>query len=81
MATQSNIHAWKIPWAEEPGGPLGDKESVFESVVLTEHTRTYHFSRLYIYTQRLRYNTCFSLSDLLHSVCHSLSPSTSRQMT
>ena len=20
MATQSSIHAWKIPWAEEPGG-------------------------------------------------------------
>ena len=20
MATHSNIHAWKIPWTEEPGG-------------------------------------------------------------
>ena len=20
MATQSSIHAWKIPWTEEPGG-------------------------------------------------------------
>ena len=22
MATHSSIHAWKIPWAEEPGGPM-----------------------------------------------------------
>ena len=21
MATRSRIHAWKIPWTEEPGGP------------------------------------------------------------
>jgi len=30
MATQSNIHAWKIPWTEEPGelySPWGHKES------------------------------------------------------
>ena len=22
MATHSSVHAWKIPWAEEPGGPM-----------------------------------------------------------
>ena len=30
MATQSSIHAWKIPWTEEPGelySPWGHKES------------------------------------------------------
>ena len=29
MATHSSIHAWKIPWTEEPGGynPWGCKES------------------------------------------------------
>ena len=30
MATHSSIHAWKIPWTEEPGGlysPWGRKES------------------------------------------------------
>ena len=30
MATNSSIHAWKIPWTEEPGGlysPWGLKES------------------------------------------------------
>ena len=24
MATCSNILAWKIPWTEDPGGPLGE---------------------------------------------------------
>ena len=29
MATHSSIHAWKIPWTEEPGGlqSMGRKES------------------------------------------------------
>ena len=39
----------------------------------------YHFSRFHIYV--LIYDICFSLSDLLHSVWQSLSPSTSLQMT
>ena len=26
MATHSSILAWKIPWTEKPGGPLGCKE-------------------------------------------------------
>ena len=38
----------------------------------------YHFSRFHIYA--LRDNTCFSPSDLLHSVWQSLGPSTSIQM-
>ena len=38
-----------------------------------------HFSRFHIYA--LIYDTCFSLSDLLHSVWQSLHPSTSQQMT
>ena len=27
MATHSSIHAWKIPWTEEPGGlqPMGSQ--------------------------------------------------------
>ena len=37
------------------------------------------FSRFHIYA--LIYGICLSLSDLLHSVCQSLSPSTSQQMT
>ena len=39
----------------------------------------YHFSRFHIYA--LIYDIWFSLSDLLHSVWHSLDPSTSLQMT
>ena len=39
----------------------------------------YHFSRFHIYA--LIYDTCFSLSDLLHSVWQSLGPSTSLQVT
>ena len=39
----------------------------------------YHFSRFHIYV--LIYSTCFSLSDLLHSVWHTLGPSVSLQMT
>ena len=39
----------------------------------------YHFCRFHMY--ELIYDTCFSLSDLLHSVQWSLGPSTSRQMT
>ena len=27
MATHSNILAWKIPWTEDPGGPLGSMGS------------------------------------------------------
>ena len=28
MATHSSIHAWRIPWTEQPGyGPWGRKES------------------------------------------------------
>ena len=39
----------------------------------------YHFSIFHIYA--LTYNTCFSLSDLLHSVWQSLGPFTSLQKT
>ena len=28
MATHSNIFAWKIPWAEEPGGPQSENQCV-----------------------------------------------------
>ena len=41
--------------------------------------RLHHFSRFHIYA--LIYDICFSLSNLLHSVWHSLSPSMSLQMT
>ena len=43
------------------------------------YTHLYHFSRFCMYT--LTYNTCFSLSDLLHSLCQTLRTSTSLQMT
>ena len=36
MATHSSILAWRIPWTEEPGGLLGDKESG-----MTEHAFTH----------------------------------------
>ena len=39
----------------------------------------YHFSRFHIYA--LIYDSCFSLSDLLHSVWQSLDPTTSLQIT
>ena len=39
----------------------------------------YHFSRFHIYGWT--YDICFSLSDLLHSVWQTLSPSTSLQMS
>ena len=39
----------------------------------------YHFSRFHIYA--LIYNTCFSLSDLLHSVWQVLGSSTSQELT
>ena len=27
MATHSSVLAWKIPWMEEPGSPLGHQQS------------------------------------------------------
>ena len=39
MATLSSVLAWRIPWAEEPGGTQGCKESDTEG---TQHS-TAHF--------------------------------------
>ena len=36
-ATHSSIHAWRIPWTEETGGPLGRKES--DTTEGAEHMR------------------------------------------
>ena len=47
--------------------------------LLYKQGHLYHFSRFYIYA--LLYNIWFSLSDLFHSVCQSLGPSMSLQMT
>ena len=38
MATYSSILDWKIPWTEEPGGSMGLKRVVHNSV--TKHART-----------------------------------------
>ena len=40
MATHSSILAWRIPWAEEPGGysPVGCKE--LDTTKVTEHADT-----------------------------------------
>ena len=43
--------------------------------LLCKYDNLYNFSRSHIYA--LIYDICFSLSDLLHSVWHSLGPSTS----
>ena len=51
MATHSSILAWKIPWAEEPGGgPWGPKESD-----VTEHNHSYKngWVQVRIYTSLL----------------------------
>ena len=41
MATHSSILAWKIPWAEEPGGlqSMGHKES--DMMETTQYTHTH----------------------------------------
>ena len=47
--------------------------------LLWKQVHLYHFSRFHIYV--LRYNICFSLSDLLHSVWQSLVSYLSLKMT
>ena len=39
MATHSSIHAWKIPWTEEPGR-LQSMGVVKSRTQLSEHTHT-----------------------------------------
>ena len=51
MATHSNSLAWKIPWAEEPGGlqSMGTQESdVIEGLSTHTHTHAHTYLR-YIY--------------------------------
>ena len=40
MATHSSIHAWRIPWTEEPGG-LQSTGSQSDTTEATEHTCTH----------------------------------------
>ena len=46
MATHSSIHAWEIPWTEEPGGLLSMKlQRVGHNWACTHtHTHTHHFN-------------------------------------
>ena len=48
MATDSSIHAQKIPWAEEPGGlgSMGHKE--LDKVEQLTLSLVYHFQALFI---------------------------------
>ena len=55
MATHSSMLAWKIPWAEEPGGLYG--VGVAEEPDTTEHTHTL--------TQTVNTYTYLSLSQSL----------------
>ena len=51
MATRSSVLAWKIPWAEEPGGIqyLGSQRVGLDYVCTHTHTRTHRFGlNLYI---------------------------------
>ena len=46
MATHTSILAWKIPWAEEPGGPWGRKQTQLNTCSHT-HTHTHtHIHKL-----------------------------------
>ena len=71
MATPSSILAWRIPWPKEQGRlrSTGSQRVGNNWSNLAQHS-TYHFSRSHIYT--LKYDIHFSLSDLYHSVWHSL---------
>ena len=39
MATHSNILAWEIPWAEEPGGLQSRELQIVGQDLVTEHAR------------------------------------------
>ena len=70
------------PCAPPPVSPLVSIRlfSTFVSLFLPcKPVHLYHFSRFHVYA--LIYDTCFSLSDLFHSVWQTLGPSTSLQMT
>ena len=56
MGTHSSIHAWKIPWTEEPGGysPWDHKERD-----MTEHACIYWHEYTQIYLHTLRGFDCF----------------------
>ena len=44
MSTHSSIHAWRIPWTEEPGelySPLGRKELDMTETLTHTHTHTH----------------------------------------
>ena len=41
MATHSNILAWEIPWAEEPGGLQSRELQIVGQDLVTEHTYSY----------------------------------------
>ena len=49
MATHSSILAWKIPWAEEPGGPWSMGVAKSRTHGATEHTRTHGCTHSWIH--------------------------------
>ena len=72
MATDSSILAWKIPWTEEPGGPLGCKESFHLMATVNIHSdfgaqenKTGHCFHLFpFYLTRSDGTRCHDLSSL-----------------
>ena len=55
MATHSSILAWRIPWAEEPGGLqfMGFKESDMTEQLIQHTYLILNFSLDYIYSSKL----------------------------
>ena len=50
MATDSSIHAWKIPWTEDPGGLA--VQGIAKSWTRLSHLSSLHFTSLY-FTHRV----------------------------
>ena len=48
MATHSSVHAWRIPWTEEPGGlqPKGSAE--LDTTELLTKTFTFFFRPVFV---------------------------------
>ena len=51
MATHSSILAWRIPWAEEPGGSQDCKE--WDTTEVTEQAHSGFFLTLHVHYRQL----------------------------
>ena len=77
MSIPISKYVTQPPPPPAPLSPLGGCTLVLPicvSILPWKTVHLYHFSRLHIYA--FTYDICFSLSDWLHSVWHSLDPST-----